>query len=236
MKRSVWMWVVAALFMSLTMTIGAQVPYVVQPGDTGWELSRQYYNNPTTWQRIVDMNPVLQRPGRVFETTNPDTGEKKIILLLKLGEQLLGLERLNVSPPVAVPIEELVKTESAGVDEVVTIPAKAVFDWLKWLAVAGLVAFVLLVVWSAITDPLRNQSRERELQQDPVTSGPPIIAGGVQPNETERLTRTLEAAAVSDYVRLNPTVDRDTVHVERIGPVEEGTISGEGMVGYADRA
>ncbi len=79
-------------------------------------------------------------------------------------------------------------------------------------------------------------ARQAELHRNPVTSGPPIIEGGVEAGNPEALARAMDTGAVSDYVRLNPGVARETVRVERIGPIEVGMISGTGMVGYADHA
>src|SRR3990167_9100402 len=91
------LWAVPAITMAQ-----APQPYVVQQGDTGWELARTYYDDPVEWRAIVKLNPFLQQPNRIVER------EGKIILLLKPGEELFGLERLNVPAPTAVPITELV--------------------------------------------------------------------------------------------------------------------------------
>ncbi len=56
---------------------------------------------------------------------------------------------------------------------------------------------------------------------NPVTSGPAIVPGGIQPNETQRLNDHFDREAISR-------------HATRIGAVESGTITGEGTVGYAN--
>jgi LysM repeat protein len=224
--------VLVALLVSCPMTSNAQTvsnagTYVVQEGDKGWNLAKKYYNDATIWQRIVDLNPFLQQPGRVFEK------DGKIILLLKPGEELVGLEKLGVPPPTAVPIEKLVAPPAPLAQAEVAWTWGALFEKLGWGALTLILFLIALSGFIALYEAIK---KKRELRQDPVTSGPPIVAGGVQPNETERLTRALQTAAVAEYVRMNPGVESHTVRVERIGPVEEGMISGEGMVGYADRA
>ncbi len=56
---------------------------------------------------------------------------------------------------------------------------------------------------------------------NPVTSGPAIVPGGIQPNETQRLNDYFDREALSR-------------HATRVGPVESGTIVGDGTIGYAN--
>ena len=219
--------VLVALFVIAPVTNFAQTPspYVVQQGDTGWELARQYYENPLTWQRIVDMNPALQEPGRVFEKNG------KIILLLKPGEQLLGLERLNVAPPVAVPITELVPPAPTTVSST-PAEAMAAWPWFIWLLVLVMAALVLSSLFRTIRAKRQTAQRERELRQDPITSGTPYVPGGIAPTDTSRLEHFFDEQATGRYANRNPQLDRATIRATRVGSIEEGTIVGEGMVGY----
>jgi hypothetical protein len=179
------------------------------------------------WKLVVNLNPQLQEPGRVFEK------DGKVILVLKPGEQLFGLDKLNIAPPKAVPLASLIPAPKG---EPVKTASRTYTDIIGWVASAVLAAVIILILLYDYFYRRKERQISEELRRDPITSGPPMVAGGVPATDTTRLARTMEAAAVNDYVRLNPNVDRSTVRVERIGPIEEGTISGEGMVGYADRA
>ncbi|MBI2086736.1 MAG: LysM peptidoglycan-binding domain-containing protein [Candidatus Zambryskibacteria bacterium] len=244
--------IMVTLFWIVPVINFAQTPnetsvYTVQPGDTGWDLSRRYYEDPTIWQRIVDMNTFLQEPGRVFEDA-----QSRIILVLRPGEQLVGLERLNVAPPTAVPIETLI-------DETTPAPvAEANFNWISWLLWLVMTAITLTIVWfvrgiwrdrrevarqqteaSAQQERLRQQEqerlqqqRERELRQDPITSGPAMVPGGIPATDTPRLTNFFDQQAVNRFATRYPNIDRNMIRANRIGPIEEGTITGEGLVGY----
>ncbi|MEI6280879.1 MAG: hypothetical protein WCP17_02680 [bacterium] len=76
--------------------------------------------------------------------------------------------------------------------------------------------------------------RQAELSQNPVTSAPPIVQGGIPATEPERLERHMVDQVTADYSAGHPNATGLTVI--RISPIEEGMISGEGMVGYADHA
>lgn len=244
MKRKMWVLVlVLGLFVALPAFVAAQTSvYQVQSGDTGWELARQYYSDATTWQRIVDMNPFLQKPGRVFEQ------DGKIILLLKPGEELSGLERLNIAPPQAVPIEQLVPAAKVtrAPNTVSTQEASGAGlsqeNWLLMLLFGLLIVTILYFMFRDTVNNLvipsrrraiqQQREREREMQRDPVTSGPAMVPGGIPPTDTGRLQSFFDEQAVASYARRNPTVDRTTIRAQRIGPIETGTITGEGLVGY----
>ncbi len=204
----------------------AQDSYVVQPGDTLYQLASIHKSDPLKWGEVLGANPFLKEPGRVFEK------DGKTIVLIRPGEMLAGLTTLGIDFEV-LPADKLKLPET-----VTDVPAQAGINWPVVIAV-----LIAIVIGCLITLGLNRHVQkhedarvQEELRRDPVTSGPPIVAGGVQPNETVRLSQAMEAAAVSDYVRLNPNVNRIDVRVERRGPVEEGMISGTGMVGYADRA
>ncbi len=40
--------------------------YIVQPGDTLWDISARYLNSPWQWKRIWKANPSLKNPNRIF--------------------------------------------------------------------------------------------------------------------------------------------------------------------------
>ncbi|OHA91199.1 MAG: hypothetical protein A2758_01865 [Candidatus Zambryskibacteria bacterium RIFCSPHIGHO2_01_FULL_49_18] len=228
--------ILVAIFTIAPMITNAQAPtgtYTVQPGDTGWELSRQYYDDAAMWKLIVELNPKLKEPGRVFEK------DGKIILLLKPGEELFGFNRLkvrfDVETPKAIPINELVKPAPAT-------PAQAEvksLGWLKWVLTALLLAIISICGWAAwaIRRARRDyergqQEQERELRQDPITSGTPYVPGGIPASEPQRLTNFFDQQAAARYAARNPHVDRALIRATRVGPIESGTIVGEGEVGY----
>lgn len=224
--------VLVAIFTIAPVANFAQTPadsgiYTVLPGDTGWDLSRQYYDNAAIWQRIVDLNPFLQEAGRLFER------DGKIILLLKPGEILVGLERLNVPAPTAVPIEQLVAPVPPVQAEAVIIDTG--FNWF-WLPIIGLVILGLVMLAKVFRrrydEQTRREEHEHELRQDPITSGTPYVPGGIAPTDMPRLEHFFDQQATARYADRNPNLDRAIIRATRVGPIEEGTIVGEGMVGY----
>lgn len=187
MKRMIVFLSVLVLLLVVTPA-KVQAQYTVVIGDTGWELARQYYDDATTWQRIVDMNPALQKSGRVFEKGG------KIILILKPGEQLLGLEKLGVTAPKAVSISELGLEQPAP--KIVEVPTPKIPSWVWWV-LFGILALIVLAgfvsVFSLINPDREEFERERVLNQDPVSSGPPMVPGGV--NEATAPAHLQEMAA-----------------------------------------
>lgn len=96
----------------------------------------------------------------------------------------------------------------------------------------GWFLLVLVFLLGALLLLAMENTREKELKRDPVTSGPAIVPGGISSTETTRLENYFQSQAgqiAFDHgMFIAPPV--------RISPIEEGMISGEGMVGYADRA
>lgn len=235
MKKSFsWVVLVVALVTFGGMPIAmAQTPDVtIESGNTLWSLQGIYSPEQAEYRALVILNPFLAEEGRSFVDS-----EGRFIVILKPGEVLRGTGQITG----ALQIPKAVQVGPPSVSAMDTEEATSNFPWWMWLVLAAIVlGMIALAVGSQVLQNRRErreqEAREREMWQDPIASGPPIVAGGVQPNETERLARALETAAVTEYVRMNPGVERSSVRVERIGPVEAGIISGEGMVGYADRA
>ncbi len=60
-----WLTVVAVLLAS-TAVFAEDPPYRVQGGDTLWDLSERFWNDPTTWPELWARNPQIYNPHRVF--------------------------------------------------------------------------------------------------------------------------------------------------------------------------
>ena len=75
--------------------------YTVQKGDTLWTLSGDYLGNPLKWGELLGLNPFLKEPGRQWLL--PD---HRLVVLIKPGEQLAGLEQIGVTAE-ALPLSEL---------------------------------------------------------------------------------------------------------------------------------
>lgn len=222
MKRSIVFVFLTIVAMSLSAhaqdtNSSAPVPtYTVQPTDTGWELARRYYDDATTWRRIVDMNPTLQQPGRVTEKGG------RIILLLKPGEVLVGLDRLGVEAPKAVPFEqlELPKPEPIVKVKNVQVPTPTTPTWMWWLL--GLLVLFALVAWFV----------NRMLSKDPVRSGPPMIQGGVQ--ETNLVASLQQVAARANGAEVRNSQDPSFYQQFTVLRSTPGRIWGVLNVRYAD--
>lgn len=230
-------WSVPVITPLLAQTTAEEDVYVVQQNDTLYRLSGVYLNDPEKWREVLTENPFLTERGRIRELE-----DGRIIVIIRPGEVLRGLQRLGIMPD-AVGTDQLPPVAESTIVEFKnsTAEVETAFGMamtLAWLLLALVTVAAIWAIWAYKTGRLVsiNEEREREMRLDPVTSGPPIIVGGVRSTETERLSRAMETAAVTEYLRLNPNVDRTSVRVDRIGPVEEGMISGSGMVGYADRA
>lgn len=234
MTRNARMMLLALAVVLVTSNAMAQAAtdsYTVQPGDTAWELAQTYYDEPAMWKLIVTMNPMLQEPGRVFEK------DGKIILILRPGEELSGFGRLNarfdVVPPKAIPIEDLIMPPTVTPAE----SASSEFPAWMWVVLALIVlAIIALATLSQVLQNRRerqeSEARERELRQDPITSGPAFVPGGIPANRPDDLRDFFQQQAIATYAGRNPHVDRSTIRVEQIGPIERVTLSGEGEVGY----
>ncbi|MCC7160621.1 hypothetical protein IT399_02800 [Candidatus Nomurabacteria bacterium] len=242
MKKFFYFFLVAIMFVATSaigqpVTTSAPVPtYTIQPGDNLWVLSAEKLGNPRVWTSLVHKNPYLQEKGRIFSR-----GDKTVVLL-KPGEKLVGLEELGLLPE-SLPISALQSPTTVSkpwptpapvvVEDTMGSKLHWLSEWLFWWilipAIVAVLAFYLFGLFLSARDKRRERrEEEQELSQDPVSSGPAVVPGGIEYTETARLESYFQDQASSQSHSINPPV--------RISPIEEGVISGSGMVGYADRA
>jgi len=136
------------------------------------------------------------------------TKEEKTIVLIRPGEQLKGLVELGILPK-EVPLSALQISKQSA--------------WNTWYILLS------LAIGLAIAMAILGLYRLRRIFSDPATSGQPIIRGGLfadRPRDIEgRFQRIAEARIASG----------DPIP-QRIGPIEEGFLSGYGRVQYRDRS
>src|SRR3989344_1429151 len=223
--------------------------YTVQHGDV------LYQKYGPKWNMLLSTNPGLQArvSGKCKDTIAWLYDSRGDVLCVPAGmavNEFITNEAATPPPPET----HVVKAAEEKKPESTTATASASrydnYLWFSLLLLLGAVTFIAL--WflrdyiarrhdAAMAREREENAREhwgRELEQNPVTSGPPIVVGGITPTETERLTNHFQDQAVAQDIRATPGAEAATVrqNIRRIGPVEEGMISGEGMVGYADRA
>ena len=152
MKRAlVCLFVVLAVAVVLA---AQQAPlYTVQEGDNLWNLAGQKLDDPTVWGQIMDMYPFLKDEKRIIRKD-----ADHVVVILRPGEQLRGLEKLGIIPaPAPAPV--------AAPAPIPTNPvATSGFPWL-YLFLALLVLAAMVYGW---------------LRRNPVTAGPAMVPGGVR--------------------------------------------------------
>jgi len=173
--------------------------YVIQKGDTLWWLEGFHRGDPSQWLRIVDDNPFLKEPGRIYEK------DGKIIAVIKPGEELKGLVELGILPQ-EIPVSE--------------------FQVVLGAPVESIIFFIMLGL--AIAAALYGISRLYRILSDPATSGQPIVQGGLFAGRS----RDIETR----FQRIAETRAEGDIAPQRIGPIEEGFLSGYGRVQYRDRS
>jgi len=246
--------IVLGLSVAQTPTGTRSDVYVVKKGDVLYTLEGNYSGKPNQWRRLVDANPFLKNPGRIWVD-----GKGRTIALIRPGEKLRGLGELGIIPQ-PLPLDRL-KVEAPAPIVPAPMP-KADHSWLWWLVLA-LCALLIFAAFLASLVAFRIQNnreinrrrqeieqqrrrieeqaaadvqRERELGQNPITSGQPFVPGGIPATEPNRIADHFAQQAAQRYSERHPGIDPATVRPIRVGPIEEGLISGEGMVGYLDRA
>lgn len=161
---------VRIVMLVLLLLVTAQVTraqYAVQNGDSLWKIAGKELLDAREWEKIYADNPFLAQEHRRFEK------DGVIYVLLKPGEVLKGFDPQGGITPT---LEEL-KTPDAKVVEV----EKPRTFWEKlqsglWGLVWFLVFCCLLAMYIAMRDSV---NRWRNLRKDPVTSGLPVVQGGV---------------------------------------------------------
>lgn len=191
------------------------VTYEVQEGDNLWTLADLYRGDPTKWTQLLEMNPFLSEKGRIFENK-----DGKLVVLVRPGERLAGLEELGITPA-PLPISALAPRAPAS-----TSTSASSEGGMSWLQILLILLFALLALAFAI-------ALATGLFRSPVRSGPPVVPNGIPPNNPRGIADRFRDMADRRNGELHPTTAMaNLVRPRRIGPITEGTLSGIGSVGY----
>ena len=60
-------WVLAISSHAFTLRADAPARYVVQPGDTLWEIANRYLTHPWEWKSLWQANPQIKNPNRLYQ-------------------------------------------------------------------------------------------------------------------------------------------------------------------------
>ncbi len=194
-------------------TTSATGPYVVKQGDTLYTLEGLNSGDPNQWHRLVDLNPFLQEKGRIFEGRHG-----QIIVLIRPGEKLVGLERLGITPKV-FPLDELRLYQAPALSP----PPTTTISSTLWMLVVGCLAFLFLAGIFLLTRFLGT------LKADPVSSGPAMVPGGITAETAPARFQTMAA-------RIHQTQTGEILSSQRFTILETtpGRIWGVLVVRYGD--
>ncbi|KKT63520.1 MAG: Peptidoglycan-binding protein [Candidatus Giovannonibacteria bacterium GW2011_GWC2_44_9] len=191
--------------------------YKVQKDDTLWALSGKYLDDPTRWGELLDLNPYLKEPGRMY-----DRGDKGVVVIVRPGEQLRGLTALGISGEL-MSLSEL-KAE-AGISE-------SFYD-SRWFGLLASILLFLVLVATSVPYAIFRAHRWRFL--NPITSGSPVVEGGIPPTRPCDVEERFQRIAERHYGEENPSANLSAERPVRVGEIESGFLSGNGMVQYRDR-
>ncbi len=175
------------------------VPYTIQAGDNLWSLAQVKLQDPLKWVSLEAQNPILRD-----RTRYSIDGRGRLIVLIKPGETLCGLEEAGVSPNdfatsrpdswVApgytgdyysqVSLTEAQSQAEDGRDD----GMPWYFLFLSLLLILAGLAIAAFARW------LKSPERVvRATNTDPATAGPPMVPGGVTEVNAEQALRDVAA-------------------------------------------
>lgn len=199
--------------------------YVVQEGDTLWELAGEKLGDPKVWKKIFENNPFLRQDGRLFKK-----GEKIVVLLFP-GERLQGLEEIGIMPKFLPLPESELEITPKKVSNVPLAPADTENGsaWWKWPII------ILLMIGLIIAGCMWVRSMFREATANPATSGPPAVEGGILPNDTQAVRERLLEIGRDNFQRQNPGISTPGFsYFEIQGEPEVGRVYGLASIRYGD--
>ena len=124
---------------------------IVVKGDTVWGYSKEILGSGYRWREIVEQNPFLKEPGRVYY----DSDRKEWMALILPGEVIrIGGQRVSVPSYI---VEEKTTTKET-VQTITGAQSSAVIPWWGWILILisiVVVTFILLGIARLITT-MRN--------------------------------------------------------------------------------
>jgi len=214
-------WLAPATNLAQGLRRSAQVEeddvYVPKWGDTIWSLSEAYRRDPKILDELIDLNPYLRDRVR-FE------GQEVYIKIIADHDRIYGLKRLGISVPGKV-AEDASESRQAGAVNDRGFSDKdryrSIARWATVLVSLTLLAYIVYVLWKVHGWKLRSPTR----------GGEPIIPGGISPSEPERVARHFNWMAERSLFGERLSSDASP---SRIGPIESGRLTCDGVVDFRD--
>lgn len=191
--------------------------YVVKAGDTVWNLSEVYLRDPKKYESVMELNPHLKDR---LERRN-----SRVIVWIYPGDKVCGLKALGIAPPSRPASTEIAESgkdpkEPTPLPQSTKAEGNLSSPWL-WLLLFLIAAVIGFLFW-------------RLIMRDPATSGVPIVQGGITPDQPNAVENRFARMAERRYAAMDPNANLSVARPVRIGPIEEGTLTGYGRVTYGD--
>ncbi|HYE22698.1 MAG TPA: hypothetical protein VD998_03865 [Verrucomicrobiae bacterium] len=219
--------VLAILAVPLTAFGQTEEWYSVRQNDTLWALKG------AQWEELLKLNPWLEEQGRVKREGPGKTN----VLIYPVPINGIGGDKLRVTPdikaviqsvPASMPSEnptDATAPQTYVIPSVTNEQAGSGFNywWLLLLLVPlGILAY--LARRNHTNLPFLGRFNPA-LHANPITSGPPVVAGGVSSDDHDAIrqrTREVAARSYTDARGVTPSWDR----VEIVGPIQRGRLFG----------
>ncbi len=240
-RRRVKKLLVCAVLVLLAIAAGSMLPattpeassncndcfiYTFVTGDTLWDLTGPQ------WRELLMYEYNSWLSSRITERSPDD-----VFALVKSGEKILvprgfGIEEaLKIEPPAPFTTTSKVRPalpayKSEGPDGSGAASAASSFLWWAWM-----IPFLLVLSMGAI---FATGIFFGLLRRNPATAGPAIVEGGILPDETDAIESRFNQMAERRYGQIDPTANLNVTHPIRVGPIEEGTLSGWGWILFRD--
>lgn len=150
----------ASISMAATLKPDAPQHYVVQPGDSLWNIAKQYTDDPWEWRQLWKNNPQISNPNRIYPGDELSVVDGKIVYKRNFkgasNQKQGGMRTVKLTPQLReVPIElglpvisydylrgKFVDMEIVNSEELKTLPYIVGFEDNRLMGYTNLKAFV----------------------------------------------------------------------------------------------
>ena len=150
----------ASISMAATLKPDAPQHYVVQPGDSLWNIAKQYTDDPWEWRQLWKNNPQISNPNRIYPGDELSVVDGKIVYKRNFkgasNQKQGGMRTVKLTPQLReVPVElglpvisydylrgKFIDIEIVNSEELKTLPYIIGFEDNRLMGYTNLKAFV----------------------------------------------------------------------------------------------